>query len=67
MMISSVRLCSIISFGGFGLYDMSGNQVELLRVNEQYCKITGTSAVELEERHKNVVNDVYQEDREELF
>ena len=30
--------------GGFGLYDMSGNQVELLRVNEQYCKITGTSA-----------------------
>lgn len=53
--------------GGFGLYDMSGNQVELLRVNEQYCKITGTSAVELEERHKNVVNDVYQEDREELF
>ena len=23
--------------------------------------------MELEERHKNVVNDVYQEDREELF
>lgn len=53
--------------GGIALYDISEGHAELLRVNEQYCKITDTSRLELEERRKNVIENIYLEDREILF
>ena len=39
----------------------------LLRVNEQYCALTGTSAVELEEQRKFILKDTREEDREHAF
>lgn len=53
--------------GGIALYDISDGQAELLRVNEQYCKITGTSLLELEERRKNIKENIYREDHAVLF
>lgn len=49
--------------GGIGLYDVCEDKVELLRVNEQYCKLCGTNPIELEERRKNIMEDIYAEDR----
>lgn len=53
--------------GGIGLFDMYENRVELLRVNDQYCVITGTSPVELEERRKNIMDNLFPEEREILL
>lgn len=49
--------------GGIGLYDVYENNVELLRVNEQYCLITGISPVELEDRRRNITEKMFPEER----
>lgn len=53
--------------GGIALYDISDGRAELLRVNEQYCKITGTSPMELEERRKSMEENIYREDHSLFF
>ncbi|WP_125140771.1 EAL domain-containing protein [Clostridium transplantifaecale] len=49
--------------GGIALYDSSDGHAELLRANEQYCKITGANLLELEEKRKNIEENIYREDR----
>ncbi|RGY99686.1 EAL domain-containing protein [Clostridium sp. AM58-1XD] len=48
--------------GGIGLYEACGREIKLLRVNEQYYKVTGMNPVDLEEGKKNILEAVYQED-----
>lgn len=53
--------------GAVAFYEVYDGQLELLRVNEQYCALTGTSAVELEEQRKFILKDTREEDREHAF
>lgn len=48
--------------GGIALYDVYEDQCEILRVNEEYYRITGDNPVDLEERKRFVFNQVYGED-----
>ncbi len=49
--------------GGIAFYDVSGDQVKLLRANEQYCRITGADLSELTPGHKTELDNVYPEDQ----
>lgn len=49
--------------GGAAVYGLCGNRVELLRANQQYCKVTHTNAVELEEDRQSLLENVYLEDQ----
>lgn len=53
--------------GAVAFYEVYDGQLELLRVNEQYCALTGTNAVELEEQRKSILKDTREEDRESAF
>lgn len=48
--------------GGIAFYSVSGDKVELVRVNEQYYRITGTNPIDLEERRQEIMQDIYAED-----
>lgn len=53
--------------GGIGLYDVWGDKIELLRANEQYCKICGTNLIELEECRERIIDAVHEGDRKLLL
>lgn len=53
--------------GGVAFYDMYEGQLELVRVNEQYYRVTGTNPVDLEEKKKLIIEDIYEEDREKVL
>ena len=48
--------------GGIAFYDVFNDQIELVRVNKQYYKITGTNPVDLEEGRKTILNTIYKSD-----
>lgn len=48
--------------GGIALYDVYEDRCEILRVNEEYYRITGDNPVDLEERKRFVLNQVYKDD-----
>lgn len=50
--------------GGIAFYSVSGDRVELVRVNEQYYRITGTNPIDLEERRQEIMQDIYAEDHD---
>lgn len=49
--------------GAVAFYDFYEGHLELLRVNEQYCALTGDNVVELEERRRFILEDTREEDR----
>lgn len=49
--------------GAVAFYEVYEGQLELLRVNEQYCALTGRNVVELEEQRKSILDDTREEDR----
>ena len=49
--------------GGIAFYDVYRNDVELIRVNEQYYRIMETDPVELEENKVRIIQYVYEDDR----
>lgn len=49
--------------GGIALYDVYEDQVEVVRVNEQYIRILGANPADLEERQKTILDSIYQGDR----
>ncbi|MCI6466149.1 MAG: EAL domain-containing protein [Faecalicatena sp.] len=51
--------------GGIGFYKIFEQRIELLQVNEQYYKVTGTNPVDLEEKRAWILDEIYEEDREE--
>lgn len=51
--------------GGVAFYDVFDDKIELIRVNEQYYRVTGSNPVDLEEERKSILNCIYEEDREE--
>lgn len=53
--------------GGVGFYRVKDNEIELLQVNEQYYKVTGTNPVDLEERRICILNEICEEDRKEAL
>lgn len=52
--------------GGMALYDVCNGVVELLRVNEQYYRVTGCNPVDLEERRQLIERQVHREDLDEF-
>lgn len=50
--------------GAIAFYDVFSENLELLRVNEQYCSVTRTTGADLEEIRKTILDTVYEEDRE---
>lgn len=53
--------------GGIAFYDVYRNDVELIRVNEQYYRIMETDPVELEENKVRIIQYVYEDDRREML
>lgn len=53
--------------GGIGLYDVCGDKIELLRANEQYCKICGTNLIEMEEYKSRIIDAIHEGDRKLLL
>ncbi len=53
--------------GGLALYRVKENHAELLRVNDNYYKITGTNPVDLAEKKHNILEGVYKGDREKTI
>ena len=53
--------------GGIAFYSVSGDNVEIIRVNEEYFKVTGTNPVDLEARKGNALQDVYKDDRKKRW
>lgn len=49
--------------GGIAFYDVYKDEVELIRVNEQYYRITETDPVELEENKMRIFRYIYENDR----
>lgn len=53
--------------GGVALYDVFEDRCEILKVNEEYYRITGDNPVDMEERRRFVLNQVYWEDMDWLL
>ena len=53
--------------GGIAFYDVCGEDVELLRVNEQYYKVIGMNPVDLEEHRKEILQYIYEADQEVIL
>lgn len=53
--------------GGIAFYDVYEGQVEILCVNEQYYRVTGSNSVDLEEHRKEGMRYVYADDRQKLL
>ncbi|WP_243147935.1 EAL domain-containing protein [Bittarella massiliensis (ex Durand et al. 2017)] len=61
-LFSEILLNNIL--GGIAFYDVCGDQVEPMQVNEQYYRVTGTTPEGMEERRGRTMESVYSEDRE---
>lgn len=48
--------------GGVAFYKVHDEQIELVRCNELYFKITGSNAVDLEEQRRIILENIYEED-----
>lgn len=53
--------------GGLALYKVKGNYAELVRVNDNYYKITGTNPVDLAEKKHNILDGIHEADREKTI
>lgn len=53
--------------GGAAVYGVRGDYIELLRANQQYCRVTCTSAADLEMHRKSFIENIYQEDRQKVL
>lgn len=49
--------------GAVAFYDICDGRLELLQVNEQYCTLTGSNGVELEEQRRSILEETRKEDR----
>lgn len=59
-LFSEILLNNIL--GGIAFYDVCGDKVEPVQVNEQYYRVTGTTPEGLEERRGRTMESVYRED-----
>lgn len=53
--------------GGIAFYHVFRDEVELVRVNEQYYRIMETDPVDLEENKMNILRYVYEDDRSTML
>lgn len=53
--------------GGVAVYGVCGNDVELLRANQQYCRVTHTNIGDLETHRESFFENIYQEDRQKFL
>lgn len=63
--LSDTMLNNIL--GGVAFLEYDGENIELLRVNQKYCKIIGESAVDIGENRKNILKSIYEPDRRLLI
>ncbi|MCD2493623.1 EAL domain-containing protein [Lacrimispora sp. NSJ-141] len=59
--LSSAMLNNML--GGVAFYDLYGGCLELLQVNEQYYRVTGCNPVDLEEKRRQILSLIEEEDR----
>ena len=52
--------------GAAAFYDIHGDTLELLRVNEKYCEVIHTNMADLEEQRREIIQEIYPEDRDRL-
>lgn len=48
--------------GAIALYEVFEDRCEILRVNEEYFRITGDNPVDMEERRRFMINKIYKDD-----
>ncbi len=53
--------------GAVAFYEMFDNRIEIVRVNEQYYRVTGEEMAGTDTYRKNILNYVYNEDQDILF
>lgn len=53
--------------GGIAFYDIHDGVLELLRVNEQYYRVTGGDPIDLAERRKTIIDFVHEEDKKKAL
>lgn len=53
--------------GPAAFYDVCGNQIEIIRVNEQYYRLAGISTEEGTERQEKLLEHVLEDDRQMMF
>lgn len=63
--VSEAMLNNIM--GGVAFYKIHGREIELVRCNEQYFKVTGSNAVDLEEQRRIILENIYEEDHQTVF
>lgn len=49
--------------GAVAFYELKDGELELIRVNDQYCALTGSNAVDLELQRKSILRDTREADR----
>ncbi|MCD7990377.1 MAG: EAL domain-containing protein [Clostridia bacterium] len=64
-MVSDAIMNNIL--GAVAFYDLYDGRLELLSVNEQYCSVTGTTAVDLEEVRKTILDTILEEDQDQVM
>lgn len=64
-MVSDAMMNNIL--GAVAFYDLYDGRLELLRVNEQYCSVTRTTGMDLEEVRKTILDTVFEDDRDQVM
>lgn len=53
--------------GGVAFYKIHNGEIELIRCNEQYFKVTGSNSVDLEEQRRIILENIYKEDHQSVW
>lgn len=64
-MVSDAMMNNIL--GAVAFYDLYDGRLELLRVNEQYCSVTRTTGMDLEEVRKTILDTLFEDDRDQVM
>ena len=64
-MVSDAMMNNIL--GAVAFYDLYDGRLELLRVNEQYCSVTRTTGMDLEEVRKTILDTIFEDDRDQVM
>ena len=64
-MVSDAMMNNIL--GAVAFYDLYDGRLELLRVNEQYCSVTRTTGMDLEEVRKTILDTIFEDDRDQAM
>lgn len=63
--VSEILINNIL--GAVAFYEVNGSQVQLVRANEEYCKVMHTNLVDLEEHRLGILDWIHREDQQKAL